>query len=376
MPPDADSIFDHERDSEPGGAVYGFEAAAPAPVSSTTAPPSDGIQFAYAKGEKVVGFNTKGSEAFGLADWVWFNDDEYRQFNAGSEQTRQSVIQAAQARVRQNPDSNVPWGRVHVGDSDGGGIDPAESSAQREQNIERAIAGMGSDDGDSLPAGHYEDDEFGSGLRRIGDVEEPLERYHGSAQKPGAAIGEFVMIPPNYEHDPRVNLNRLPSLYVTPNQSLAEMHAGKGEEDSEGNRLDPQLYDVVITPNEVVDLGDCSDDEEVRKAAEAGADVIECPDYDEGHETVILDPDVTHIREVRSLNTGKALPIPAIGAADNDALREALSEYGQSRENAAAEGRERRKYDGAPAALGGLRGQGVGVKQRRGRGQGQQYPPF
>ena len=236
-------------------------------------------QYAYARGGKVVGYNSRRSEAHD-GGWVWFTKDERDRYKKASDAQKTAIIKTATKRARGNPDANVPFGRV-----DTTGIVGDPHAASRKTAISRAKKNLGKDDGDALPSGFYEQDT--EDIDGDGDTEEikrtgktkSLDLYHGSSQKPGGAVGEFILIPGNYKGEEREAINRRPSLFLTPDRSLATYHAQRGELDPESGLTDSQLYSVTVIPSEIADLGDCTDDKTAKKMADAGVDVINCPEY-------------------------------------------------------------------------------------------------
>lgn len=146
-------------------------------------------------------------------------------------------------------------------------------------------------DGDGLPSGSYKavDGEF----EWIDDVED-LNRFHGTQLPEGTIINEFV---PSYGHSDSVNrpsIGNTPAVYATSDVRAALLYAqGNADDEDKG-----QLYDLTIKPDEVIDLDDCQDDATARKAIKSGFDVIECPEFWEQPETIILDPKQINIDKV------------------------------------------------------------------------------
>ena len=66
---------------------------------------------------------------------------------------------------------------------------------------------------------------------------------------------------------------------------------------AERDSVEAQIYGVEVQPRVVVDLGDCQDDAIAREAIERGADVLECPDFWEQPEIIVLDPSLIAVKE-------------------------------------------------------------------------------
>ena len=177
---------------------------------------------------------------------------------------------------------------------------------KRERDIETASRAMTGDDGDGLPSGRYEVGADGN-LHRIGDTE-LLDRYHGSPQLD--VISDFRASPAGHTEGGRRGLNALPAVYTTEGIGVAEQYAYGASVNAVASRAkDPHLYSLALTPSEIVELGECEDDATVRLAASLGADVLECPDFGEQPETVVLDDRIVHVREATNLDTGATLPV-------------------------------------------------------------------
>ena len=201
----------------------------------------------------------------------------------------------------------------HIPNSDSdasSGLDLTVSDSyttQREQALKDAISKINWDDGDNLPSGRYAVGDDGQ-LQRTGETE-PLDRYHGTPL--GDPISDFRASPARDDGEgSRKALNELPAVYTTGNEGIAEQYAYGASVNAPTGQADPRLYDLVLVPNEIVEAGDCTDDETVDAASRLGADVLECPDFGEQPETVVLDDRIIHIRNAINLETGDDLPVP------------------------------------------------------------------
>ena len=142
-------------------------------------------QYAYARGGKVVGYNSRRSEAHD-GGWVWFTKDERDRYKKASDAQKTAIIKTATKRARGNPDANVPFGRVNTT-----GIVGDPHAASRKTAISRAKKNLGKDDGDALPSGFYEQDT--EDIDGDGDTEEikrtgktkSLDLYSWLLSKPG-----------------------------------------------------------------------------------------------------------------------------------------------------------------------------------------------
>lgn len=194
---------------------------------------------------------------------------------------------------------------IEIANREGYG-DPDPDREKREKDIETAAREMTDDDGDGLPSGRYEVGADGN-LHRIGDTE-LLDRYHGSPQLD--VISDFRASPAGHPEGGRPELNALPAVYTTEGIGVAEQYAYGASVNAVAARdKDPHLYSLALTPSEIVELGECEDDATVRLAASLGADVLECPDFGEQPETVVLDERIVHVREATNLDTGATLPV-------------------------------------------------------------------
>ena len=179
--------------------------------------------------------------------------------------------------------------------------------AQRHTDMETAAREMSGDDGDALPSGRYEVGADGE-LERVGDTE-VLDRYHGTPQYD--VISDFRASPAGFTDGGRAELNDIPAVYTTDSADIAEQYAyGVSVNARPMAGRDPQLYSLALTPSEIVEAGDCEDDDAVALAASLGADVLECPDFGEQPETVVLDDRVIHVKEATNLDTGAPLLAP------------------------------------------------------------------
>ena len=125
-------------------------------------------------------------------------------------------------------------------------------------------------------------------------------------------IREFKPKPDNREKlfSVRPSLSDTPAVYTTINRDDAEEYAYGASSGGLAEGEKPHLYSVVVTPDEIVDMGDCTNDRKIRESIKLGADVIECPKFWEQPETVIMDPRIIHIRNAINLQTGEELDIP------------------------------------------------------------------
>ena len=187
-------------------------------------------------------------------------------------------------------------------------------AAGRRAEIDDAASRMPYDDGDALPEGHYVADKEGN-LVRVGPAE--VKRgWHGTVAPSGTALDLELRAP---MVDGRPHLREIPSIYSTTDPLIAQRVAfnrwrrqrneGKGDEQS------PQLYEVVATPSETVELGDCKDKATVTEAINRGADVLECPDWEpsEGNlvpEVIVLNDDVHHTGRAWQLDPLSTKDIP------------------------------------------------------------------
>ena len=145
---------------------------------------------------------------------------------------------------------------------------------------------------DRIPPGyyHFEDGQF----VRKGDAE-PMTRYHGTSAMNDWAIEEFT---PYRSRDH----SEIPAVYATDTEN-AERYAGarlpRQFTPDPGDVWEGKVYELRLTPGTVVDLGDCNDDDVIQSAVDSGADVVECPDHDNQPTTMIINPDVIEIGDVR-----------------------------------------------------------------------------
>ena len=187
---------------------------------------------------------------------------------------------------------------------------PDTHREQRERDIKIAIRHMGKDDGDDLPSGKFKLNKDGH-LTRTGDVKAIPNRYHGtSAKSDDNVIADFKPYPLRGTGSfvPRKALDKTPAVYATSDKDAAEEYALGITKEAKGK--EPHLYNLVAVPSETVDLGDCQDVSVMKDTIARGADVIECPDYWEQPETVVLDPRILHVREAVNVDSGKKLDVP------------------------------------------------------------------
>ena len=126
---------------------------------------------------------------------------------------------------------------------------------------------------------------------------------------------------------------------------------------------------MTVIPSEIADLGDCTDDKTAKKMADAGVDVINCPEYEEGPETIVLDPDVAYIQKGKSLVSGKALPIPPPARGGDGAIKDAMREYDQAKKSSKSKARQSKTASASAPVKGDAKNKKA---KRRGRGQGGQ----
>ena len=161
------------------------------------------------------------------------------------------------------------------------------------------------DDGDDLLAGTYVKKD--GKLVRTGNTK-VLNRYHGTPQPHGTVISKFKLKPTGFKG--RDALNSLPTLYTTHNRVIAEQYAygaSANTPDDTGTRQH-QIYSLGLTPSEIVDLGDCDNNKDVRHAHKVGADVIECEDFEDVPETVVFNKNIVHIKDIKDGDTGQSIP--------------------------------------------------------------------
>ena len=77
------------------------------------------------------------------------------------------------------------------------------------------------------------------------------------------------------------------------------------------------IYEVVITPNETVNLGKCKDDEIAKQAIIQGFDVIECPDFWEQPETIVFDPKKVEVEATYPVSLHQDRNAPLVDAQYN-----------------------------------------------------------
>ena len=139
---------------------------------------------------------------------------------------------------------------------------------------------------DMLEPGYYE--VRANELVRVGDAQSLL-RFHGTnAEDNGGIIREFRAEKGNWDSVYRPSIGGYPgSIYTTTDVNAA---IGYGD----------QLYTILITPRAHVNLEGCHDDNLAHDAIRRGADVIECPDFWEQPETIVLNPDVMEVQSVQT----------------------------------------------------------------------------
>ena len=190
--------------------------------------------------------------------------------------------------------------------------DPQADAYEKERlgRLSRAIKNIDRDDGDSLSTGKYRITEDGN-LRKTGPTK-PLDLYHGTPQPVGRSISEFRLKKSKDEDRPAVA--NLPAVYGTGDLNAATLYAhGLSADFNVGPRYEPQVYHLTMTPSEIVNLGDCEDGRAVNFAARLGADVIDCPQYDEQPESLATRADIVHIRRAVNSDTGAKVPIKPSG---------------------------------------------------------------
>ena len=191
---------------------------------------------------------------------------------------------------------------------------PADETSYRKERMEalsRALKTMKKDDGDALPSGSYT--LVDGDLERSGPTER-LDRYHGSTRPSGTSISDFKL--KRFPDEGRKALGQLPAVYTTDDRQAAYMYAqGMSMDFDTPEGSEHQLYHLTVTPSEVVDLGTCENDKAVRRMAKLGADVIDCPDYHEQPESVVLKPNIVHVRKAVNVDTGRSIPIKPFKAA-------------------------------------------------------------
>lgn len=160
---------------------------------------------------------------------------------------------------------------------------PADEYAEaRQADIEQAQERMAVDDGDGLPSGYYDANTDGE-LELTDQPVEPFTGWHGTSVAPDdAPDGVLDLELRKPVSDGREHLKQYDSLYTTPSPLTAEYHAhqSKRRQAKEG-RTDkqPQIYELAVSPSEVVELGRCDDPKPVHEAYTRGADVILCPNW-------------------------------------------------------------------------------------------------
>ena len=178
-------------------------------------------------------------------------------------------------------------------------------NAYNNKALRQASKRINKDDGDDLASGRYIEKD--GELVRAGKTK-VLNRYHGTPQSDGNVISKFKLKPTGFEG--RKALNSLPTLYTTRDRSVAEHYAygaSANTPDDTGNKQH-QVYSLGLTPSEIVDLGDCENNKNVRKAHRLGADVIECDDFEEVPETVVFNDNIVYIKDVKDADTGQSIP--------------------------------------------------------------------
>ena len=130
---------------------------------------------------------------------------------------------------------------------------------------------------------------------RVGD-RKTLHRYHGTARPVGTTLERFDTL----VHGP---------LYTAPDPMVAMEYTDADDgglitvplPGEEGMAKEAQLYVLTLTPRVILDGGDCpTNDRHILEetANNIGADVIECPDFGEQPETVVLNPNIISIDNV------------------------------------------------------------------------------
>ena len=152
-----------------------------------------------------------------------------------------------------------------------------------------------------FPPGYYrldKDNEF----ERIDDAGE-LRRYHATSLPEGEFIKEFVPSMGSQYSRNRPSLGNIPAVYTSSDASAVRLRGYALQGGEEG-----QLYTVRIKPDRVLDIGDCQDDDVANRAIRAGFDVIECPDFWEQSETIVLDPSKIEVEKIHLTSEAHAIP--------------------------------------------------------------------
>ena len=153
-------------------------------------------------------------------------------------------------------------------------------------------------DKDGLGSGLYVYRDTDKSFVRIGDAE-PLERYHGTAQKTGEIIRKLEPKPGHMTSKNRREIGVTPAVYSTTDLKAAlETYGYPAADPEESKYFEGQLYEITVKPDEIADLGDCQNREAARDAIVKGFDVIECPFFWEQPETITFNPDVIQIDAV------------------------------------------------------------------------------
>ena len=151
-------------------------------------------------------------------------------------------------------------------------------------------------DGDGLADGNYRYNEARNQFIRTGEVA-PLQRFRGM-EMPGGVVADTFR-PSNDDVGEGYEEGRWlekPVVFSTPDENVAMTYAfadPRWKPDQEG-----QIYDVTLAPTEVVDLKDCEDFKQTRRAAALGFDVVDCPDFSVQPETVSFHTDQIKIDRV------------------------------------------------------------------------------
>ncbi len=163
---------------------------------------------------------------------------------------------------------------------------------------------LNKNDGDDLRTGRYK--KINGKLVRVGDTK-VLNRYHGTPQPSGTYISEFKLKPTKFKG--RDALNSLPTLYTTIDKNIAVQYAygASANAPDDAGVMQHQVYNLSLTPSEIIDLRNCENDYDIRHAHKLGADVIECSDFEEVPETVVFNNRIIRIKSVTDADTGQRI---------------------------------------------------------------------
>ena len=152
----------------------------------------------------------------------------------------------------------------------------------------------------SLSPGLYQHDQ--DSFVRVGDAPE-VTRWHGTAQPEGTTIFEFNLNEGNPDGEYNTpSLGNAPALFTTDSLEKAIDYAYSTSHlpsiYDDADDMEMQVYELKLKPLTTVDLQDCEDDNINQRALDLKPDTIECPDFSEQPETVVLNSDIIDIVNV------------------------------------------------------------------------------